>query len=92
MLDSIIDDLVLGEDEFQQVSDLVYQHCGINLHEGKKELVRARLAKRLRILKIKSFSDVYPICPQRPDRQRVYHADRLGQHQPDQFLPRKQAF
>jgi chemotaxis protein methyltransferase CheR len=57
VLESIVDDLVLSEAEFQQVSDLVYQHCGINLHEGKKELVRARLAKRLRILKIKSFSD-----------------------------------
>ncbi len=56
MLDSIVDDLVLSEDEFQQVSDLVYQHCGINLHEGKKELVRARLAKRLRTLKIRSFA------------------------------------
>jgi len=35
----------------------VYEHCGINLHVGKKELIRARLAKRLRIGNFKSFSD-----------------------------------
>jgi chemotaxis protein methyltransferase CheR len=27
---------------------MVYRHCGINLHEGKVPLVRARIAKRLR--------------------------------------------
>lgn len=57
MLESILDDLVLSEDEFRLVSDLVYQHCGINLHDGKRELVRARLAKRLRTLNIRSFSE-----------------------------------
>ena len=38
----------LTEREFQQISQLVYDHCGINLHEGKRELVRARMATRLR--------------------------------------------
>lgn len=43
-----VQDVVLSEKDFRRISDLVYEHCGINLHEGKKELVRARLAKRLR--------------------------------------------
>jgi len=38
----------LAEKDFRRVSDLIYQYCGINLHMGKKELVRARLAKRVR--------------------------------------------
>jgi chemotaxis protein methyltransferase CheR len=38
----------VSEAEFRQISDLVYRHCRINLHDGKKELVRARLAKRMR--------------------------------------------
>jgi len=38
----------LGEAEFRLVSDMVYRHCGINLHDGKKDLVWARLAKRVR--------------------------------------------
>ena len=43
-----LDNLVLSERDFRKISDMVYKHCGINLHTGKKELVRARLAKRLR--------------------------------------------
>jgi len=43
-----IDQDTLTEQEFQLISDLVYRHCGINLHDGKKELVRARLAKLVR--------------------------------------------
>jgi chemotaxis protein methyltransferase CheR len=39
---------LVSEREFLQISDLVYRHCGINLHDGKKELVQARLAKKLR--------------------------------------------
>lgn len=38
----------LTQDEFARLSAAVYDHCGINLHDGKKELVDARLAKVLR--------------------------------------------
>ena len=51
------DNVVLTEREFRRISELVYQHCGINLHDGKKELVRARLAKWLREGNFKSFDD-----------------------------------
>ena len=52
-----IDNVVLTEKDFRKISNLVYEHCGINLHTGKKELVRARLAKRLRIGNFKTFSE-----------------------------------
>jgi chemotaxis protein methyltransferase CheR len=39
---------VLTNAEFDRISDVVYRHCGINLHDGKKELVRGRIAKQLR--------------------------------------------
>lgn len=39
----------LSDAEFAELTDLVYRHCGINLHDGKKELVRARLAKQMRL-------------------------------------------
>jgi len=52
-----IHDLVLSEKDFYKISQLVYDHCGINLHEGKKELVRARLAKRLRLGKFRTFPE-----------------------------------
>jgi chemotaxis protein methyltransferase CheR len=41
--------IILTVDGFIKLSDLVHRHCGINLHDGKIELVRARLAKQMRI-------------------------------------------
>jgi chemotaxis protein methyltransferase CheR len=51
-----IDKLVLPDSDFSRIADLVYKHCGINLHGGKRELVRSRLAKRLRQGDFKTFS------------------------------------
>jgi len=50
-------DIVLTDKDFLTISNLVYKHCGINLHDGKKELVRARLSKRLRAGNFRTFSD-----------------------------------
>jgi chemotaxis protein methyltransferase CheR len=49
--------VILSEKEFHQISDLVYKHCGINLHEGKKELVQARLAKWIREGNFNTFEE-----------------------------------
>ncbi len=49
----------LKESDFQKISRLVYELCGINLHDGKKELVKARLGKRLREGNFSSFSEYY---------------------------------
>lgn len=50
-------EVILTEKDFNRISNLVYEHCGINLHAGKKELVRARLAKRLRNGNFESFPE-----------------------------------
>ena len=47
----------MTERDFRKISKLVYEHCGINLHVGKKELIRARLAKRLRHGNFNTFSE-----------------------------------
>ncbi|HOK06723.1 MAG TPA: protein-glutamate O-methyltransferase CheR [Syntrophales bacterium] len=49
----------LRERDFEKISRLVYDLCGINLHDGKKELVKARLGKRIREGNFKSFADYY---------------------------------
>ncbi len=49
----------LRDIDFEKISRLVYEQCGINLHEGKKELVKARLGKRLREGKFTSFAEYY---------------------------------
>lgn len=46
---------------YQQFSRLVYDQCGINLHEGKKALLQARLNKRLRVTGIESYEEYYKI-------------------------------
>lgn len=57
MIKSIVNEVKLEDKDFRRISDMIYKHCGINLHAGKKELVRARLAKRLRLLSIKTFPE-----------------------------------
>lgn len=47
--------LDLPENEFQRVRSLIFDYCGINLHEGKVALVRARLMKRMRKVGMRSF-------------------------------------
>ena len=49
----------LSDRDFERISQLVHSQCGINLHDGKKELVKARLGKRLREGNYRSFSDYY---------------------------------
>lgn len=49
----------LSDQDFKRFSDLVYHKCGINLHDGKKTLVRARLGKRLRQGGFKDFNAYY---------------------------------
>ncbi len=49
----------LRDVDFERISRLVYEQCGINLHDGKRELVKARLSKRLREGNFSSFADYY---------------------------------
>jgi chemotaxis protein methyltransferase CheR len=57
-MDTGLTPIKLKKAQFERISQLVGQLTGINLHSGKQELVRARLAKRLRLLGLKSF-DTY---------------------------------
>ncbi len=45
----------LSRSQFERISRILYQECGINLTEGKEGLVKSRLAKRLRKLGIRTF-------------------------------------
>ena len=47
----------MTEKQFEGICTFVKEVCGINLHQGKKELVKARLAKRLRKLGLSKFED-----------------------------------
>ncbi len=47
----------LTEKQFDEISEMVRGICGINLHDGKKELIKARLSKRLRALGLNCFGE-----------------------------------
>lgn len=59
----------LKEEDFIRISDFIYRHCGINLHDGKKELVHARLSKRLRNSNFNNFSDYIDYVFSNPDQR-----------------------
>jgi len=65
-------DLTLTEKDFCRVRDVIYQHCGINLHDGKKSLVRARLAKLLRLGKFKTYTEYLDFVLSDAGRQEFY--------------------
>jgi chemotaxis protein methyltransferase CheR len=51
--------LELSERDYADLSNLIYEKCGIYLHKGKRELLRARLAKVLRKHDFASVRDYY---------------------------------
>ena len=57
MLPTAVDMQPLTDPQFEDISTLVKSICGINLHDGKKELVKARLAKRIRLLGLRDFDE-----------------------------------
>ena len=56
----------LGEREFELFSKLIYEKTGIFLKPEKRELLNARLAKRLRALGLSSFRDYYDLVVNDP--------------------------
>ena len=42
----------LSDKQFRQYCDLVYREAGIHLTDEKRELLNARLAKRLRVMQV----------------------------------------
>ena len=52
-----MDRLAYGREDFRFIQSMMLQHAGINLHEGKQELVYSRLAKRIRSLGMDGFPD-----------------------------------
>ncbi len=53
-------------EHFRVISDRVYRFSGIRLPEGKREMVYARLARRLRSLGIASFDDYLTFLEMEP--------------------------
>lgn len=60
----------LTDAEFKKFSDLIYQQVGIFMKVEKKELLNARLGKRLRACQVDSFQEYFDLIS-RPDQQKL---------------------
>jgi chemotaxis protein methyltransferase CheR len=70
---------VLSDQLFKKFSKMVYQKCGINLHEGKKELLQARLNKRLRATGVATYREYYDhITSDGNDNEIIHFLDSIS--------------
>ena len=72
MTNALLESVDINESDFRRVSDVIYKHCGINLHDGKKTLVRARLAKRMRATKIRNVKEYLDYALSTKDQKEFY--------------------
>ncbi len=69
----------MTDGDFKKITTLVYNLSGINLHDGKKELVKARLGKRMRSGRFQSFGDYYRYVVQdQTGQELIYLLDSLA--------------
>jgi chemotaxis protein methyltransferase CheR len=57
----------LTEKEFLLFKELIYRETGISMSDKKKKLIVARLSKRLRALRLSSFTEYYQYICESPD-------------------------
>lgn len=75
----IASNIELTDADFKKISTLIYNQCGINLHNGKKELLRARLGKRIREGQFQSFRDYFQyVVEEESGRELVYLLDSIS--------------
>ncbi|NJB69423.1 chemotaxis protein methyltransferase CheR [Desulfobaculum xiamenense] len=52
-------EFTIGDDEFKQLRDFIYDKCGIYIADNRKYLLENRLRNRLKHLNLKSFGEYY---------------------------------
>ena len=77
--------------EFELFRSLIYDTCGINLQLSKKELVKARLSKRLSKVGINSFNDYYKYVTKidKSGKELIHLIDRISTNKTDFFRENK---
>jgi chemotaxis protein methyltransferase CheR len=66
---ALLGEAPLGAAQFARIAELLHEHAGIRLREGKEGLVRARLAKRLRTLGLPDFEAYLAHVEREPTRR-----------------------
>ncbi len=82
----------LSDTQFSKISHVLYDICGIHLTEGKEDLVKGRLMKRLRLLGLDSFDSYLKFLDQDASGQELSAmVDSLTTNKTD-FFREKQHF
>lgn len=69
----------LSDRDYMEIAEFVHKTAGINLKDGKKELMRTRLSKRMRALQFKSFRDYFKhVMTDRTGEEIVFLLDALA--------------
>lgn len=79
----------MSEREFRGFRDLVYRECGIHMSESKRELLVARLSRRIRTLGMVRFGEYLTMVDADP-RERVEMLDRIVTNETRFFREPKQ--
>ena len=65
-------DTTLTDSQFKHLADIVYKVSGINLSANKRDLLKARVAKRLRSTKISSITDYIRLIEKDRDEFKLF--------------------
>lgn len=63
----------LGQREFNFLRKLIFEKSGISLNNGKLDLVRTRLTKRLRHLNVQTFKEYSRMLSEQPDGPEIFN-------------------
>lgn len=63
----------ITDQDYSFIRDLIYKETRINLGDSKRELVSARLGKRLRANNLGSYTDYCQMLQSRPNSGELYH-------------------
>jgi len=82
---------VLSNEEFELFRTLIYDSCGISLTISKKELVKARLTKRLTATGINSFREYYKHVTKvdKTGKELIHLLDNISTNKTDFFREKK---
>ncbi len=82
---------ILSNKEFELFRRLIYDSCGISLTSSKKELVKARLSKRLTKVGINTFKDYYKYVTKtdKTGKELVHLIDSISTNKTDFFREKK---
>lgn len=80
---------ILHDRDFNSFRDIIYSEAGIKLNDHKKALVQARLARRLRILGLSTYSDYHEYFISHYEEEKVHFINAITTNKTEFFRENK---